>query len=952
MGLNIDHNNGSELFKQNLERFAEFSPDEAKKITILNDPSYKFFDNENGELNLKVNEEPIYSTQSIKEEALNWLSHLNLKNSKVLYVFGVGLGAYYDACKEWLKEDFTRFLIFIETDPKIISCLFQTEQANKLLHDPQVRIHYVEKEAPFDGSALDSLTTAFLFDPYVLSALNFYKQKFAKDFEHLGIQMSHTLYSKQGMSGEFLTGSAAFFLNFYENLKKLPESYLGDKLFNQFKDIPAIICGAGPSLEKNIQLLKTLGDRALIIAGGTSINALNSYDVFPHLTVGVDPNPTQLMRLLGNNAYETPFFYRNRIFPEALNLQSGEKLYVTGTGGYEIPKLFEKRFGIEDNDPIDEGYNVINLSVSIAKALGCNPIILCGMDLAYTNNQSYLAKIKFHALHNFKKTFITKGPQDEPIGFKDMYGQPTTTLWKWVNEASWYTHFAKCNPHLKLINATEGGIGFPDIEGMSLDDVSKKYLEKSYDLEGLIHQKIQNSHFSKDLTSENVLKKLKLLRKSLGNCEKILQTASEECKNFILDFQPDAALEDKCRAIDTFNKKIQDEDFGKYILSAFSKHYFWLFEKRMPYFLYDTESKLKNGKIKSRMELELDCYHFLQRVTVINKSLLDSAIKSHSQAMLSKKENKIKNEKKTFQNKPIIDVEQKIENGLLEGNSIYYDNHGSVLSSTWFEKGLREGIAQFYYPSGKLFATKTFKHGLPDGEHRFFYEDGTLKSLITHHLGQLDGDVLLYYPNGELKRELHFKSGMREGIERMWNERGQLVIEAFYLADQPCGISKWWYDNGVLKQEVRHEAGKYEVRGFLDNGQEIPKTLVEEEDYFDKLIKMTNTFMESIHDLLQKADLVLPFLDELQKDKIHESKNELNALKLEVDKISLINKEIQEKFSGNAHLMEEPIWKSSALQKSLDEKLNTLIGIMKSEITAVQQLIMHAIEKQQEKSNE
>ena len=944
-------NDEEEIFKKNLERYSFFSKQEADQISFSS--FYPIFKNEDGGLNLKLPKDEILYSTTIKEESFNWFSKLNLNGVKVLYVFGIGLGAYYEACKEWLARDFTRFLIFIEDDKKMISSFLRTEMATEILHNSQCRLHYVEYHGSFENSALDSLTTAFLFDPYLLATLDFYKEKRFKDFENLTLGFSHAIYSKQSMSGEFLIGGAPYFLNFYENLKHLANSYLGNKLFNQFENIPAIICGAGPSLEKNIQLLKTLGDKALIIAGGTAVNALNSYHVFPHLTVGVDPNQTQLMRLLGNNAYETPFFYRNRIFPEALNLHSGEKLYVTGAGGYQIPRLFEKRFDVQDSSPIDEGYNVINFSVSIAKALGCNPIILCGMDLAYTNNQSYLPGIKFHALHNYKRTFITKGPQDELIGFKDIYGNSTTTLWKWINEASWYTYFAKSNPDITLINATEGGIGFPDIVNMNLEDVALKYFKKSYDCEGLIHAKIQNSHFSAETTDENVLKKLKSLDKSLKRCENLLKEAIVECSSFISDYQAKKpySLQEKCRTLDTLRDKMASEDFGRYVLNPFADKYFWLFEKRMPYFLYDFEKDLKDAKIKSRIELELDCNHFLQTVINIHKSILENAIKSHSEMLHSaslKNQKKIKDKKSSDMGK----LKTERNEHLLDGLSVYKSKSDQVLSRSFFEKGLKEGVAEFYYLTGNLFAKKEFKQGLENGLHQYYYEDGTLKSSISYIQGKLHGDVLLYYPNGKLKRQIAFKMGMREGIERMWNAEGQLLIEAYYMADKPCGISKWWYDNGVLKQEVRHDEAGYEIRCFERDGKEVPKEIVEEQDYFDKLIKMTNIFMESIHDLFQKADLVIPFLDELQAVKVQELKNDLHSVQSEIKKLSAINKDIQEKFSGNALLMEEPIWKSSVLQKSIDEQLAALIKLMKSQMMEMQQFIGQIVEKQEQKKNE
>ncbi len=51
---------------------------------------------------------------------------------------------------------------------------------------------------------------------------------------------------------EYLSGQRGFLSNFYLNLFYLPDSQKGDALFGKFQRIPAIICGAGPSLQKRI----------------------------------------------------------------------------------------------------------------------------------------------------------------------------------------------------------------------------------------------------------------------------------------------------------------------------------------------------------------------------------------------------------------------------------------------------------------------------------------------------------------------------------------------------------------------------------------------------------------------------------------------------------------------------------------------------------------------------
>lgn len=897
-------------------------------------------------------EDFFYSEESVQSEVSAWFSGLNLDNIKILYVFGIGLGYYYEAVKEWLHKNPTRFLIFLEDDKEMLFHFLHSPFANEILHDGQVRVHFIENQELF----IDSLSTVFLFDPYKITASNYYKKKRGPFLEWFNQEFSHSLYSKQSRMGEFLSGSGPFYVNYYHNLQFLPESYFGNGLFQKFKDVPAIICGAGPSLEKNIELLKTLKTRALIIAGGTAINAVNSNNLFPHFTAGIDPNEAQLTRILANNAYETPFFYRNRIYTDALAVNSAPKLYLTGTGGYDISTWFEKKLGIETGPVMDEGYNVINFSVSIAKNLGCNPIILCGLDLAYTDGKSYVPGLKLHALHNFKKTFITKGAQDELVGFKDIYGNKTATLWKWINEASWFAFFKEGNSNTYLINATEGGIGFPNVENMALSEVRDKYLTKNYDFESLIHTEIQNSHFESKVTKENVLKAMKLLRKSLGKTETYLNDVLNKSLNIIRgrikdkNFDIEPFLED----VATAEKKLRDEDYYNAVLKQPAENYFWMFERRMDYFLYDQDKETRDAKIMNRLQLEADCSQFLKTVIRLNKCILEDAIKNYPKIVPSKKikskKASSKNELKSSLEKRIsrypnqeIKSEVHVENEQLEGISKYFGKSGNLLVTCCYSKGKIEGKAYFYYDNGQLYAVKNFKDGLLEGEQEFYYPDGKKKASIGYKKEKLNGSVLLYYSNGQIKRELHFKNGEREGLEKMWSPSGSLMIEAFYTQDKPTGDAKWWYNNGVLKQKSIHtqETKDFHIEFFMPDGKEI----FEQEDYFDRLIKITDSFTGSIKSILKQTDLIMPHLGNADKNRIENAKIEITTLQSEVEKLIQLNEKIKENFSGNSHILEEPIWKSSALQAKIDDQLNGLIDAMKMEVKIIQDLIQKEIDK-------
>ena len=60
------------------------------------------------------------------------------------------------------------------------------------------------------------------------------------------------------------------------------------RLFNRFENLPAIIVGAGPSLDKNVTLLREVKDRAVIIAVDRTLGLLLPLGITPHLVPSID----------------------------------------------------------------------------------------------------------------------------------------------------------------------------------------------------------------------------------------------------------------------------------------------------------------------------------------------------------------------------------------------------------------------------------------------------------------------------------------------------------------------------------------------------------------------------------------------------------------------------------------------------------------------------------------
>lgn len=379
------------LFQANLQLWAKTCPKQAVMLPYIPLPKYEENSTEKHEKNIQITingkKVSLHSPKGALEEAQKWFESLPLKDIPLVCIYGVGLGYYYDVIRPWLKKSRKRRVVFLEDDLSVIHKLLETEKGAKILHDHQVQLLYfndTQADAVFEG-----LYWNFSLSKLIVTSLASYGEHKAASLEDLRHKIAYDAAMKNAMVDEYMRFSASFYVNFYPNTLCLDQSYLGNQFFGKFHKIPAIICGAGPSLAKHLPFLETLLDKAVVFAGGSALNVLNGAGFQPHFGAGIDPNSAQHTRLSQNTAYEVPFFYRNRMHREAFRMIHGPRLYITGSGGYETAAYFEKKLGIKGGEELDEGHNVINFCIEVANAMGCDPILFVGMDLAFTGMDQY-----------------------------------------------------------------------------------------------------------------------------------------------------------------------------------------------------------------------------------------------------------------------------------------------------------------------------------------------------------------------------------------------------------------------------------------------------------------------------------------------------------------------------------------------------------------------------------
>lgn len=634
--------------------------------------------------------ESLYGTINISSQLRHWKSLLPLNRIKVLVVYGAGMGYPYQSLQGWLKGDPERRLYFLEDDYELAAQFLKSELGEVFMNDPQVDLRLVRQDPYAQQNFLKEFVGRFTFVPYFFTGIPSYQRSKSISFFTLKTDFEQFRYRWAATFGEELNLGREFFHNFWQNIGHLDHSKLFSKLEGSFEKVPAIVVGAGPSLYKQIPLLKALQDKALIISGGTAVNVLNSHGITPHLIIGLDPFEGGTSRALAYTSFETPLIYMLRYNTHAMNFLSGPLIYLDGGTSFQAEMWARNEKKLADRFfPL--GTNVINAALVLADYLGCDPLIAVGVDLAYTNNEAYGAGIHNHAI--FPNEFRSRSAPQQTSDFTDIYGKPIKTLTKWITESMWYSGFKREHPHKTFVNATEGGIGFSNVENVTLKEVAGKWLNKPQNIKERLKLALEKASFPEGAPQAREL--VERLYESLENLNRTFQALQDKNPQLLDSFDLDS------EEVAAFLETIEEELAWKAIVIQFNGAW-----TRFISGLDESQKSIKETYVKVEGRLK-----FLWSAVQFNLPLAKQALE-----FLSKEKNRL----------PPKPPEVSYKDGELDGVVKLFWPDGSLKRLLEFSQGEQTGKDTFWTPEGVRVFEANYKDGHPAGSSYIFSDKGDL----------------------------------------------------------------------------------------------------------------------------------------------------------------------------------------------------------------------------------
>lgn len=233
--------------------------------------------------------------------------------------------------------------------------------------------------------------------------------------------------------------------------------------FDAFRGVPAIITAAGPSLDRNIDGLRSVGDRALLIAVDTTVRPLAAAGIEPHLIVSVDPSEANARHLVGAPAGSQAILVAEPSVDPRVLRQFPQRTALFRLGTHE-PWPWLRRHALTVGQLRAWG-SVLTTAFDLAVRAGCNPIAFAGADLAFTNEQPYCRGTVYEegwakAIElGYEQWFTWRSEIDArgAVPTTDLHGQPTRSSPSLQSFRDWLVE-QTTRIDRRFINVSDAGI--------------------------------------------------------------------------------------------------------------------------------------------------------------------------------------------------------------------------------------------------------------------------------------------------------------------------------------------------------------------------------------------------------------------------------------------------------------------------------------------------------------
>jgi hypothetical protein len=403
-------------------------------------------------------------------EAENLVEIWDVPKEGVLIIYGLGCGHHIRSLLR--KVDFAGKIIILECCEELVDTVQSAGIINDIIYDSRVKLIVSSNQVMFSKILSEYLqqvqkgTANFVIHrpslkiiPEEMRELKILLEEYQVQSTTLAVQREH-LYANLQKVWPFLY--------------KYPN--IGDG-FNCFKDVPAIIVSAGPTLDRALPFLKRLENKALILCVGTAFKAVRRFGIYPHFVVAIEPQKAVLEQFK-EIEHNTPLIALPTTCPDLTLSYKGPVIWAFPEGIEELNQEALKH----QLPTIQSGGSVATIALSIAGSLGCRPITFVGQDLAYVNGRTHASGTMYDGkTANLNRSLTAFTRYTQAVG-----GGTIPTSLSWDLFRKWIEQYILEHPSHQYYNASFGARIKGTIERSLPELIADGLFDNEYDINGRI----------------------------------------------------------------------------------------------------------------------------------------------------------------------------------------------------------------------------------------------------------------------------------------------------------------------------------------------------------------------------------------------------------------------------------------------------------------------------------
>ncbi|EAK8298337.1 motility associated factor glycosyltransferase family protein [Campylobacter jejuni] len=515
-----------DLFLKNTQALFEVDQILAYKLRALEKNDFKILQNENG---INFIKDDIMLYKNPEQELLENLTLFQNKYKKypVLFFYGFGNGMFY---KTLCENKNHKHIIVFEDELEILALALHLFDFSKELKNEKLILFHTP------NITTAQLTTLFMYEHIQKSVKifnlfihsDFYLKFYSHQIQELNKKLIENIRFIVLAKGNDPYDSIIGIKHMLNNLPKL----LNHGVFQNFlkarkqKVKNAIIVSTGPSLTKQLPLLKKYANKATIFCADSAYPILAKHNIKPDYVCMLERDDI-VSKCFDNDFKEFDqgilFIISSVVHQEVIDfLEKNSRKYML----VHRPLHFAVSLNLKEFGYIGVGASVANMAYELAASLRHENIILIGQDLAYAKDGS--SHPKEHIFGNEGEKIRGEVYTLAYGGEKQVRTQLTWNLFRQAFEKDIF--WAKEKLKINTYNCTEGGAR---IEGTiekpfkeMCETLLKEDLKKPFDLPKIL----ENNE-----TKNKFLQTQKLLIKNIEQSEKFIKKCQNELKK--LDFE-------------------------------------------------------------------------------------------------------------------------------------------------------------------------------------------------------------------------------------------------------------------------------------------------------------------------------------------------------------------------------------------------------------------------------